>query len=125
MIISISITVVVIVIVVAMTTIYRRTFIIVFFCISIAMYTNKHISHVDTSLSHSQEIKQKKEDYERKMAEQSANQASLSHALSPSSHQSNIVVQHGYCNGAFGNFVLFVSLAGFVFIVRYMVVNMV
>ena len=124
MIISISITVVVIVIVVAMTTIHPQTFIIVFFRISIAIYTNKQCC-VDTSLSHSQEIKQKKEDYERKMAEQSVNQASLSHALSPSSHQSNIVVQHGYCNGAFGNFVLFVSLAGFVFIVRYMVVNMV
>ena len=121
MIISISITVVVIV---AMTTIHRQTFIIVFFRISKAMSTNKRCC-VDTSLSHSQEIKQKKEDYERKMAEQSANQASLSHALSPSSHQSNIIVQHGYCNGAFGNFVLFVSLAGFVFIVRYMVVNMV
>ncbi|CAI7992690.1 Ubiquitin-conjugating enzyme E2 J2 [Geodia barretti] len=70
------------------------------------------------------EITQKKEEYEKKMAERAARQASLRSTLA-SSHHSNLVVEHGYCNGVFGNAVLFASLAGFVYIVHYMVTNMV
>ena len=58
------------------------------------------------------------------MAEKVARHASLAATLA-SSHQSNLVVEHGYCNGVFGNVVLFASLAGFVYIVHYMVTNMV
>ena len=61
------------------------------------------------------------------MAEKNSRQSSpLATALSGSGHQSDLVVQHGYCNGVMGNLALFASLAGFVYIVHYiMVTNMV
>ena len=81
-------------------------------------------SSLSLSLSVPQEIQQKKDEYERKMAERKARQSSPL-ATTLASHQSDLVVQNGYCNGLVGNLALFASLAGFVYIVHYMVTNMV
>ena len=59
------------------------------------------------------------------MAAENSNQNPLAASLSHSSYQSNAVVQNGFCNGTLGNMVLFVSLAGFVYIVHYMMSYMV